>query len=277
MAKEYRIDELVDSEELYHHGIKGQKWGVRRYQNKDGTLTPAGAQRYKDEVNSKERYIKEGTELQTIAKRAINLDDSNSRRSKRLYTAYTEWDKTEYTNMMGNFMYDGDPAYKNTFVVKKDMKVASDRDVVEAFLSIAKKNPEAVTKDIANAYNENALFFKKAESKWQKKVSQLTNDPNDAKNIKMAEEYVRNAIVGQKSTTTDSFYSYLTSKGFDAISDTNDRKTGASQDPLIVINMGVIKQTGSVKLSANDLQKYYDIAMSDEHIKKSRDLKGIQR
>ena len=87
MAKEYRIDELV------HHGIKGQKWGVRRYQNKDGSLTAAGAQRYKDEVNSKERYIKEGTELQTIAKRAINLDDNNSRRSKRLYTAYTEWIK----------------------------------------------------------------------------------------------------------------------------------------------------------------------------------------
>ena len=31
--------------ELYHHGILGQKWGVRRYQNKDGTLTAAGKKR----------------------------------------------------------------------------------------------------------------------------------------------------------------------------------------------------------------------------------------
>lgn len=35
--------------ELYHHGIKGQKWGIRRFQNKDGSLTKAGKKRYGDE------------------------------------------------------------------------------------------------------------------------------------------------------------------------------------------------------------------------------------
>ena len=39
--------------ELFHHGVKGQKWGVRRYQNKDGSLTAAGKNRNYNKRNMK--------------------------------------------------------------------------------------------------------------------------------------------------------------------------------------------------------------------------------
>lgn len=41
-------------DELYHYGIKNQKWGVRRYQNEDGSLTLAGKARYRKPMTKKE-------------------------------------------------------------------------------------------------------------------------------------------------------------------------------------------------------------------------------
>ena len=47
----------MNNNELMHYGIKGQKWGVRRYHNKDGTLTSAGKKKIiKDSQNYKDKY-----------------------------------------------------------------------------------------------------------------------------------------------------------------------------------------------------------------------------
>lgn len=53
---------------LAHHGIKGQHWGVRRFQNEDGTLTAAGKERYRhhlddDDALDREDLIKKPQEL----------------------------------------------------------------------------------------------------------------------------------------------------------------------------------------------------------------------
>ena len=45
--------------EIYHHGIKGMRWGVRRYKNKNGSLTPAGKKRKSESLH--EDYIKSHT------------------------------------------------------------------------------------------------------------------------------------------------------------------------------------------------------------------------
>lgn len=56
----YGVSSLGD-DQLAHHGIKGQKWGVRKYQYEDGLLTPAGRARYDvgpAELKSKRKIAK---------------------------------------------------------------------------------------------------------------------------------------------------------------------------------------------------------------------------
>ena len=45
------MNDWLEYQELYHHGIKGMHWGVRRYQNPDGTLTARGRKRYEKDLN----------------------------------------------------------------------------------------------------------------------------------------------------------------------------------------------------------------------------------
>ena len=46
---------MQNNDELYHLGVMGMKWGIRRYQNKDGTLTEAGKKRYSKNLDTIEK------------------------------------------------------------------------------------------------------------------------------------------------------------------------------------------------------------------------------
>lgn len=64
----------MDNNTLEHWGIKGMKWGRRRFQNKDGSLTPEGKKRYADESDDKDNEA-----AKTAERRERALKSSNAR------------------------------------------------------------------------------------------------------------------------------------------------------------------------------------------------------
>lgn len=59
---------IYDRNELAHHGIKGMKWGVRRFQTKDGSLTPAGKKRYAAELDDKKASYESAKKARSTAR-----------------------------------------------------------------------------------------------------------------------------------------------------------------------------------------------------------------
>lgn len=91
--------QLIGDADLEHHGIKGQRWGVRRYQNSDGSLTSAGRARYGDARSTSARQLLTGGGLSNIrASRYTRKADRADAKAARLRAG-----ENTYRSKIGNF------------------------------------------------------------------------------------------------------------------------------------------------------------------------------
>ena len=121
--------------ELQHHGIKGQKWGVRRFQNKDGSLTPAGRRRYKTEERSDGTYvIKKGSEVHRVSQ------NPHSEKKGYAYISFMQPDvdgyRKEMTGVIKNETNFKGKSFDMTMKVTKDLILPSERTKVETFIKL---------------------------------------------------------------------------------------------------------------------------------------------
>ena len=81
--------------ELYHHGVKGQKWGVRRYQNSDGSLTD----------NGKKRVAKLSAKINKADKKAIESFNSSKKhfQDKKIFSKENGLDEYQKATLSKNY------------------------------------------------------------------------------------------------------------------------------------------------------------------------------
>ena len=82
------------SNEIYHHGILGMKWGIRRFQNDDGSLTSAGKKRY-GLFGSGDKHPSQGISKKEVKKLVADYNKVNGTRFK--YGKDTVVKKGQYT------------------------------------------------------------------------------------------------------------------------------------------------------------------------------------
>lgn len=201
---------------IKHYGVKGMKWGVRRYQNKDGSLTPEGRKRLKlneyDNNHAVDTILKKGTKVNRVVstnrfdefndsvdrgiangKLSIKqiLDDEKKRDLKYVSVENVKNSgrvngKDFYLYWLTDGGYDPDGAIVTNYVLKDDAKIASGKKVVDALLNevgnltitqLLQSNDDIYK--LTSKYTRNKELFNTINKKFQDEGYDGIEDIND--------------------------------------------------------------------------------------------------
>lgn len=152
--------------ELYHHGILGQRWGFRRFQNKDGSLTSAGKKRYGDGNFGGKTHPSKGIDRKEVKQLVKDYNKVNGTHFK--YGPDTIVKKGQYTyDYKGRRIKTGQEVSSQNKFVDKYSRTGAKSFTLKKQKTIAELEEEYKRKDL------------------EKKIADL-----DPKQVKRGEEHV---------------------------------------------------------------------------------------
>lgn len=224
---------------LAHHGIKGMRWGVRRYQNKDGSLTPAGKKRYSPEDLGR-TPVQKGVSVKSDGSITISkgvslqrLVNDQSRNFKDVtYASVLEWDNAKYVKYIGGKGFFGGGRDKVlSLKANEDLKAPSMDEASRIMVEMLQTNQQfrsSFKNMLGNTVND-------------KELDRMTKDPTgptakawyDELNVSMTftPDFDPAAPYIQKT-----FSEALQKKGYNMLRDENDFQNKVAKAPVIILN-----------------------------------------
>ena len=213
---------------LCHHGIKGQKWGVRRYQNEDGTLTALG----------KKRLSKNGDITFEKGLKLYGVSNTKKPNSSSTYSPDREGELSEKKHEGGLAISTTGKAFVNKYVAANDIKLPSVKKQIKIETSIL-KDPE-VQKEIVNQ-------GLRVGHKRENAISQMNRI---IKNKNLGRESVRYLIEQPETGATKKiFENKLRESGYNAYRDMRDRDENKLSYLTTKTKMHILDADKNIKLN----------------------------
>lgn len=240
--------------ELYHHGIKGMKWGVRRFQNQDGSLTPAGEIRYHKDSDKQIKTNPDGS--QTIPKgfmfNRVGQSSLDINKSGALYVSHGKQDAARYIRALGPTTIGKLLGTAHDTVqhisVKKDLKKASNKEVAKGMAEVLLSND-----NILKEFNE-SIFAVTVTDDWEKGVTKqdveaALKNPSSKEAQKLAYGISNCLGDGEWAAQSKIIYDHFRKKGYDAMPDLADVFSGTSETATIVFNPDKLEITSTTAIT----------------------------